>query len=199
MTTITKQDEALARACGGLGNGVATLLAELPVILPDEVRENTPLRVAKAWAEMLGGYTLEPDKVLGRIYRDATYDEIILVRNINFTSICEHHLLPFSGLAHVGYIPTHNEIVGLSKLSRLVDCYARRLQVQERLTQQVAIALKDKLNPAGVAVVVSASHGCMQCRGVRQQDSTTVTSVMLGKFREFASARAEVMSMIGLA
>lgn len=179
-----------------LRDGVGGMLQQLDQDRESEVNNNTPDRVARAWKEFLSGYAMDINKELGEVFSDTDYDEVVMVRNIAFSSMCEHHLLPFGGVAHVGYLPEGNRIVGLSKLARAVEVYARRLQVQERLTQQVANALTEKVRPAGVAVVLEASHGCMACRGVRQPGTSTITSVMTGKFREFASARAEIMSLI---
>lgn len=167
--------------------------------VPEEVLAQTPARVEKAWTEMLRGYRMDPVEVLGKKFADVKYDELVLVRNIEFTSVCEHHLFPFYGEAHVGYIPNDDGmIVGLSKLARLVEVHSCRLQVQERLTRDIADTLASYLMPRGVAVVIKARHGCMHCRGVHQRKSDTVTSVMLGKFRANESARAEVFSMIGM-
>jgi GTP cyclohydrolase I len=177
---------------------ILDLVDQLGGQVGEEVRENTPRRVAKAWSEMLRGYKIDPIEALGPKFQDTNYDELVLVRNIEFTSVCEHHLFPFYGVAHVGYIPgIQREIVGLSKLARLVESLSCRLQVQERLTVQVASTLDKFLSPLGVAVVVRARHGCMHCRGVHQRTSDTVTSVMLGKFRTHEAARAEVFQMIG--
>ena len=166
--------------------------------LPEEVLSNTPRRYAKALHELLRGYSMDPIKELGPKFQDTKYDELVLVRNIEFVSVCEHHLFPFYGEAHVGYIPSATGvIVGLSKLARLVEALACRLQVQERLTSEIAHTLAEFLHPLGVAVVVRARHGCMHCRGVHQRTSDTVTSVMLGKFRTHDAARAEVFQMIG--
>lgn len=178
------------------GDAATAFLKYLPV--SDEVRRETPDRVCALWRELLGGYELDPVEVLGTVFDHEPYDEVIVVRGIEFASVCEHHLLPFQGTADVGYLPEGNRIVGLSKLARLVDCFAHRLQIQERLTQQIATALNDHVRTAGVAVVIRAQHACMGCRGVRQPNSSTVTSVMTGKFREDAAARAEVLELIRL-
>lgn len=187
---------AIEQAAHSMGCGARDLLALLGVPDNDELRQKTPGRVTRAFQEFLSGYAMDASGVLGKVFEGTDYDEVVMVRNIEFSSMCEHHLLPFFGKAHVGYLPEGNRIVGLSKLARVVDVFARRLQVQERLTTQVAQALTDKLKPAGVAVVLEASHGCMGCRGVRQANSSTITSVMTGKFRDANSARAEIMSLI---
>jgi GTP cyclohydrolase IA len=156
----------------------------------------TPARVARAAAEQFAGLHGEPDTVLARVF-DENHDELVLVRNIDLASTCEHHLLPFVGVAHVGYIPnTRGEVTGLSKLARLVDGYARRPQVQERLTTQIADALVRHLEPRGVIVVIEAEHTCMTLRGVRRPGATTVTSAVRGIFRSSAATRAEAMNLI---
>ena len=161
----------------------------------DTTREGlreTPRRVARAWRELFGGYRAD---VTLTTFEDAC-DEIVVVRDIAFASFCEHHMLPFYGHAHVGYLPA-GRVAGLSKLVRVVEKYARRLQVQERMTQQIAGELQDVLRPAGVGVVVEATHLCMVMRGVRQPSSVTVTSAMVGRFRESAPARAEFLALLG--
>lgn len=155
----------------------------------------TPERAARAFQELTRGYTQTVKEVLGDAIFDEDYDHIIVVRDIEFYSLCEHHLLPFLGRCHVAYLPK-GRIVGISKIVRLVDMFARRLQVQERMTWQIARALDEAVKPRGVAVVQDAQHLCMMIRGVQQQDSRVVTSAMLGHFRETAAARAEVMALI---
>lgn len=155
----------------------------------------TPDRVARMYAEVLGGYNLDAS-CLERVFEVDHDPGIVLVNNINFTSWCEHHLMPFAGQASVAYLPQGRRVVGLSKLARIVDVYASRLQLQERLAQQVADAIQDRLKPEGVAVVLSAQHGCMTCRGARKPGAVMVTSVMLGRFREDPAARAEVLQLM---
>jgi GTP cyclohydrolase IA len=156
----------------------------------------TPERVARAYQEMFAGLYEDPSEVLAQVF-DESHDELVLVRDIAVYSVCEHHLLPFHGVAHVGYIPNESgHISGLSKLARLVDVFARRPQVQERLTSQVADSLHDLLSPRGVIVVVEAEHLCMSMRGVRKPGSRTVTSAVRGAFRDSPSTRAEAMSLI---
>jgi GTP cyclohydrolase IA len=151
--------------------------------------------VARAYRELFSGLWQRPEDVLTTTF-DLGHDEMILVKDIPFTSACEHHLLPFVGMAHVGYIPAENgRITGLSKLARLVEVYARRLQVQERLTTQVADALMEIIEPRGVIVVIEAEHTCMTTRGVRKPGSQTVTSAVRGQYRDPAT-RAEAMSLI---
>lgn len=160
--------------------------------------QETPGRVAAAWVDhWAAGYRVDPRQLL-KTFEDGAedYDEIVLEKNIPVYSHCEHHLAPFFGVAHVAYIPS-NRIVGLSKLARVVDAYARRLQVQERLTRQVAMCIEEALEPKGVAVVIECRHMCMESRGVARQGITTVTSKMLGVFLTGSTARAEFLSLIG--
>ncbi|MEY2986928.1 MAG: cyclohydrolase FolE [Pseudomonadota bacterium] len=155
----------------------------------------TPDRVCRAWVEMTEGYRLNPEKVLSTTFEGSS-DEMVVLKDIEFTSCCEHHLLTFSGKAHVAYLPSNGRIVGLSKLARIVDVFAKRLQVQERMTQQIADAIKTHLQPHGVAVVIEGQHSCMCVRGVRKQGASMVTSSLQGVFRDNASTRAEFMSLI---
>ena len=155
----------------------------------------TPDRVCRAWVEMTEGYRMSPEKVLSTTF-EGNSDEMIVLKDIEFTSCCEHHLLTFSGRAHVAYLPANGRIVGLSKLARIVDVFAKRLQVQERMTQQIAESIKKELNPAGVAVVVEGQHSCMCVRGVRKQGASMVTSSLHGVFRDNSATRAEFMSLI---
>ena len=165
----------------------------------DPMREgliDTPARVARAYDEWFGGYGVDPSALLERVFTEADgYDETILLRSIPLVSTCEHHLAPILGVAHVGYRPDER-VVGISKLSRLVDAFARRLQLQERLTNQIAHALDDALRPRGVAVVIEASHGCMSTRGVRQHGSSMVTRCWLGEFRTDPELRRDVMETV---
>lgn len=164
---------------------------------PDrEGLQDTPRRVAKAYQEIFGGLYEDPDELLAKTFAE-DHDELVLVRDIPIYSTCEHHLAPFHGMAHVGYIPAvDGRVTGLSKIARLVDLYARRPQVQERLTAQVADALVRKLSPRGVIVVVEAEHLCMAMRGVRKPGSRTVTSAVRGQFRGNAASRAEALALI---
>ena len=156
----------------------------------------TPARVARAYAEQFSGLAQRPEDVLTTVF-DADHDELILVRDIEIYSTCEHHLVPFFGFAHVGYIPNEKgQITGLSKLARLVDVYARRPQVQERMTSQIADALMTVLEPRGALVVIEAEHLCMSMRGVRKPGAKTVTSAVRGDFRDHAETRGEAMSLI---
>jgi GTP cyclohydrolase IA len=157
---------------------------------------DTPARVARAYAEQFAGLRGDPEDVLTTVF-DADHDEMVLVRDIELYSTCEHHLTPFFGFAHVGYIPNEKgQITGLSKLARLVDLYARRPQVQERMTSQIADALMTVLEPSGVIVVIEAEHLCMSMRGVRKPGAKTVTSAVRGIIRESDRTRAEAMSLL---
>jgi GTP cyclohydrolase I len=157
---------------------------------------DTPARVARAYAEQFSGLAQRPEDVLTTVF-DADHDELILVRDIEIYSTCEHHLVPFFGFAHVGYIPNEKgQITGLSKLARLVDLYARRPQVQERMTSQIADALMTVLEPRGALVVIEAEHLCMSMRGVRKPGAKTVTSAVRGSMRDSDRTRAEAMSLL---
>ena len=155
----------------------------------------TPQRAAKALQFLMQGYDQNVEEVVNDAIFNEEYDEMVIVKDIECYSLCEHHLLPFFGKCHVGYIP-RKKIIGLSKIPRIVDMFARRLQVQERLTKQIAEALQEVLNPAGVAVVIEAQHLCMMVRGVQKQHSQTMTNVMLGEFRDKISTRTEFMRCI---
>jgi GTP cyclohydrolase IA len=157
---------------------------------------DTPARVARAYREMFAGLYMDPDSVLARTF-DESHEELVLVTDIPMYSFCEHHLLPFHGVAHVGYIPNeHGKVTGLSKVARLVDAYARRPQVQERLTSQIADALVRTLQPRGVMVVIEAEHLCMAMRGIRKPGARTTTSAVRGQFKTSASSRAEALDLI---
>ena len=163
---------------------------------PDrEGLKKTPARASEALTFLTRGYRTDPDKVINDALFTEEYEEMIVQKDIDFFSLCEHHLLPFFGKAHVAYIPRH-KIVGVSKLARLVDVYARRLQVQERLTNQIATTIMGKLDPMGVAVVIEAEHLCMRMRGVEKQNSLIITSTLLGVFRSRQETRAEFMNLI---
>ena len=175
------------------------VLGLLSLMGEDPSREGllrTPLRVANSLSYLTKGYFQDVDEVLNGAIFNEPYDEMVVVRDINLFSLCEHHLLPFYGRAHVAYIP-NGKIIGLSKIPRVVEVFAKRLQVQERLTSQIADCLMKALNPRGVAVVIEALHLCMAMRGVEKTSSFTVTSSMLGTFRESERARMEFLSFIG--
>lgn len=155
----------------------------------------TPKRVVKSWRELYAGYTQDPSEILAKSFACEDYDEMVLLKDIEFISTCEHHMLPFIGRAHVAYIPK-GRVVGISKLARLVDCFARRLQIQEQMTAQIACAISAHLQPAGVAVVLEAHHQCMSCRGVGKKNSKMVTSALYGVFRDNPATRAEFMALI---
>ena len=170
----------------------------LTLIGEDPNREGlrrTPERFEKALRYLTSGYRQDPEKLLNGAMFSVCYDNMVVVKDIELYSLCEHHLLPFFGKCHVAYIP-NKKVVGLSKIARLVNMYARRLQIQERLTSQVAKAIQEKLSPEGVGVVIEARHLCMVMRGVEKQHSAAVTSAMLGAFRENKQTRAEFLSLI---
>ena len=155
----------------------------------------TPERVAKSYQELLGGYRMDPKALINEAIFDVEYDEMVIVRDIEFYSMCEHHMLPFMGRAHVAYIPT-NKVIGLSKIPRIVDLFSKRLQVQERMTTQIADYLEVVLNPQGVAVVVEGLHMCMMLRGVKKHDARMTTSAMRGVFRDETTTRMEFLDNI---
>ena len=175
---------------------IRTLLVELGEDPDRGGLVGTPDRVRRMYAELTEGYHTDPEALLNGAAFEVDYDEMVVVRDIEFFSLCEHHLLPFFGKAHVGYLP-RGRIIGLSKIPRVVDMYAHRLQVQERLTQQVAGFLMERLNPKGVGCVIEATHLCTVMRGVRKQEATMVTSSMLGTFRADARTRSEFLTFIG--
>jgi GTP cyclohydrolase I len=155
----------------------------------------TPERMEKSMAFLTKGYTQSVDEVLHDALFDVDYDEMVIVKEIEFYSQCEHHLIPFFGRAHIAYVP-NGKVIGLSKIPRIIDVFARRLQVQERLTQQIAEAIDEAIHPQGVGVVIEAHHLCMMMRGVEKQNSSTVTSAMLGAFKAQQQTRAEFLSLI---
>jgi GTP cyclohydrolase I len=156
---------------------------------------NTPHRVDRAYRFLTSGYRMDADELLNKALFDVAYDEMVIVRDIELFSLCEHHLLPFFGKCHVGYIP-NGRVIGLSKIPRLVDMYARRLQVQERLTTQIAETISEKIHPRGVAVVIEAQHLCMIMRGVEKQNSIAVTSSMFGAFKDNQNTRNEFLTLV---
>jgi len=184
--TQTRDAPDLAAAERAAGD----FLRALGLRLDDESLRQSPGRMARAWSEMLAPRSFD----LTTFPNDEGYDELVLVRSIPVQSVCEHHLLPFTGIAHVGYLPA-DRILGLSKLARVVEYFARRPQVQERLTQQVADWLQEHLEPRGVGVVIEATHQCMSLRGVRATDATTVTSALRGSLRDVPQTRAEFLAL----
>src|SRR6266480_6845471 len=176
---------------------IRRLLAELGEDPTREGLVDTPKRVEKAYKFLTSGYDADIDQVLNNALFTVDYSEMVIVKDIDFYSLCEHHLLPFFGKCHVAYIPK-TKVIGLSKIPRLVEIFARRLQIQERLTSQIADTIREKINPLGVAVVMEATHLCMSMRGVEKQNSFAVTSSMLGAFRDNARTRMEFLELIKL-
>jgi GTP cyclohydrolase I len=176
---------------------IRSLLARLGEDPDREGLRNTPRRVEHALKFLTSGYTANIDEVLNNALFTVDYSEMVIVKDIDFYSLCEHHLLPFFGKCHVAYIPS-TRVIGLSKIPRLVDVFSRRLQVQERLTNQIADTIREKVAPLGVAVVMEATHLCMSMRGVEKQNSFAVTSAMLGAFRTNARTRIEFLELIKL-
>ena len=176
-----------------------TLAEELLVLVGEDTKRQglvrTPQRVAKAWQELTSGYSVDVDQLINRALFDESYSEMVVVRDISFYSLCEHHLLPFFGVCHVAYIP-NGKIIGLSKIPKLVKAFSRRLQVQERLTNEIADIMMRKVGPLGVGVVMDARHMCMEMRGAESIDSPTVTSSMLGLFRTDGRTRDEFLALI---
>ena len=158
---------------------------------------NTPKRVAKAWDFLTKGYTENLDELINNAIFEGESKDMVIVKNIEFYSLCEHHMIPFYGKAHIGYIP-NGKIIGLSKLARITDLFSQRLQVQERLTNQIRDCIEETLNPKGVAVVIEAKHLCMQMRGVQKQNSVTTSSAFSGAFMESEKTRAEFMNLISV-
>jgi GTP cyclohydrolase I len=178
-----------------LENLVHNLLEEIGEDPARDGLVRTPHRVAKAYRHLTSGYSVDIDQLLNGALFEVCYDEMVIVKDIELYSLCEHHMLPFYGKAHVAYLP-NNKVVGLSKIPRIVDAFARRLQVQERLTQEIAGTLMEKIAPQGVGVVIEARHLCMMMRGVEKQNSVAVTSAMLGTFRDCKETRDEFLSLV---
>jgi len=203
MTEKTDRTQELTLAePGSLGESesIAELLRRMLRLIGEDPNRDglrhTPERFEKALRFLTSGYHQDPEKVLNGAMFSVCYDQMVLVKDIEVYSLCEHHMLPFFGKCHVAYIP-NKKVVGLSKIPRLVNMFARRLQLQERLTNQIATAIQQKITPLGVGVVLEARHLCMVMRGVEKQHSQTVTSAMLGSFRENAQTRDEFLSLIG--
>ena len=199
MSSTQGSNEPVVSTEGGaaLDEYASLVRRQLALLGEDPAREGlvrTPERVGKAMAFLTRGYGLTVDEVVGNALFDEPHENMVMVRDIDLYSLCEHHLLPFFGKAHVAYIP-NGRIVGLSKLPRIVDMFARRLQVQERLTEQVAKAIEDVLQPLGVGVVIEAYHMCMMMRGVEKQNSRTITSALRGVFRDDGKTRDEFLRL----
>jgi GTP cyclohydrolase I len=190
-----KEIENSAFDNGLIENSITNLLKAVGENPAREGLKFTPKRVARMYTELLGGYHTDPEAMINGALFDVTYDEMVLVRDIEFYSLCEHHILPFMGRVHVAYIPD-GKVIGLSKIPRIVDMYARQLQVQERMTRQVADFLRDLLQPQGVAVVVEAVHLCSMMRGVKKHDARMTTSAMHGAFRANLATRQEFLDNI---
>jgi GTP cyclohydrolase IA len=203
MTEKTNRTEELTLTAPGRleeSESIAGLLRRMLRLIGEDPNRDglrhTPERFEKALRFLTNGYLQDPEKVLNGAMFSVCYDQMVLVKDIEVYSLCEHHMLPFFGKCHVAYIP-NKKVVGLSKIPRLVNMFARRLQLQERLTNQIATAIQQKIMPIGVGVVLEARHLCMVMRGVEKQNSQTVTSAMLGSFRENAQTREEFLSLIG--
>jgi len=204
---MNESESIHSHAKGAAGQGVITPPASLPEIVRDllaalgedpgrEGLQGTPERIAKTLQFLTSGNQAPVDDILNGALYPVTYDEMVIVKDIEMFSLCEHHLLPFFGKCHVAYIPD-KKVIGLSKIPRLVDAFSRRLQIQERLTTQIAETLMDKIRPQGVGVVIEARHLCMMMRGVEKQHSQAVTSAMLGVFRTQEQTREEFLSLVG--
>ena len=202
--TITNHPEVLEEIDAEHRNGVPPdpiepLVRETLSLLGEKPARdglvNTPLRVAKALRELTRGYEQDPQEVLRSALFDVTYDEMVIVKDIEVFSLCEHHMLPFFGKLHIAYIP-RSKVIGISKTARIVDIFARRLQIQERLTQQIAETIQTAIDPVGVGVICEAQHLCMMMRGVEKQHSSTVTSAMMGAFRDNRKTREEFLSLV---
>ncbi len=203
MEPIDFDDELGANEIANTGVDMSASEAAIEGLLraigekPDrEGLRNTPRRVARMYAELLSGYRTNPEQAINGAVFNITYDEMVIVRDIEFYSLCEHHMLPFIGRAHVAYMPA-GKVIGLSKIPRIVDMFARRLQVQERMTRQIADQLQRLVEPQGVAVVVEGLHLCMMMRGVRKHDARMTTSAMHGAFRTNTATRQEFLDNIG--
>jgi len=174
-------------------SAVRTILANVGEDPDRQGLEGTPDRIARMYTEVLGGYDVDLEKLVNGALFDVAYDEMIVVKDIEFYSMCEHHMLPFFGRAHVAYIPSE-KVIGLSKIPRIVEMFARRLQVQERMTRQIADTIDETLHPQGVAVVIEGNHMCSMMRGVKKQEASMVTSAMLGCFKKSDKTRNEFLS-----
>jgi len=178
----------------GIVRGLAAMVERMS---PGPGTARTPERWVAALLELTEGYQHDPAEILATRFDGEGYDQVVVLSGISYVSLCEHHLLPFTGTASVAYLPSEGQVVGLSKLARLVECFARRLQVQERMTQQIGEALVEHLKPRGVAVVVHGQHSCMAARGIKKPGSVMTTYYTWGAFRDKPEARAEVLAMMG--
>ena len=183
----------------GSPDKIERMAGEILTILGEDIERDglraTPKRYAKVMRELTQGYAQDPKAILQSALFDVSYDEMVIVKDIEVFSLCEHHMLPFFGRMHIAYLP-HEKVIGLSKTARIVDIFARRLQIQERLTQQVAETIQEAIQPVGVGVVCEAQHLCMMMRGVEKQHSVTITSAMLGVFRDNPQTREEFLSLV---
>ena len=196
MADNFKEGPVLNRDCKiSVANSVLNILHDVGEDPTRDGLRNTPDRVARAYDELLIGYTVDPVALLNNALFDVEYEQMVMVKNIDFYSMCEHHLLPITGQAHVAYLPD-KKVVGLSKIPRIVDAFARRLQVQERMTDQIAELLNDLIQPRGVAVVVEATHMCVMIRGVKKANTVMRTSALIGAFQDDPKTRAEFMDHI---
>jgi GTP cyclohydrolase I len=195
---LTLEPEPLApvAAQAAIESSVHTILEAIGEDPARQGLQRTPTRVAKAFAELTSGYHVDTEALINDAVFDVTYDEMVLVKDIDFYSLCEHHLLPFYGRAHVAYVP-NGRVIGLSKIPRIVEMYARRLQVQERMTQEIADFLHETLQPQGVAVVVEGQHMCAAMRGVKKANARMTTSAMIGSFKHNPQTRAEFLDHVG--
>jgi GTP cyclohydrolase I len=196
--SITETPEVALRETAGEGS-ITDLVRKMFVEVGEDPNreglQQTPERFAKAFRFLTSGYNMDAAKILNGAMFSVCYDEMVVVKDIEMYSLCEHHLLPFFGKCHVAYLP-NKKVVGLSKIARLVNMYARRLQIQERLTNQIAQTIEEQLNPQGVGVIIEARHLCMVMRGVEKQNSLAVTSAMLGAFRDNKETRDEFLSLV---
>jgi GTP cyclohydrolase I len=191
-----EDDALLGAACKQvIADGVTSMLKAVGDGVDAQGTADTPKRVANMYDELLSGYSTDPVELLNGAMFDVEYDEMVVVKDIDFYSLCEHHLLPFYGKAHVGYLP-NQKVIGLSKIPRMVEMFARRLQVQERMTQQIALTLDELIQPAGIGVVVEAKHLCAAMRGVRKPNTTMTTSAVRGQFKNNPSTREEFFSHV---
>jgi len=197
MSEVNQESEGITSAYHYIKDTIFKQRGNSNFSLPEGMKE-TPLRLAAMWEELTIGYGQYPEKILSKKFKnEEQYDELVLLADIDFFSMCEHHLMPFFGKVHVGYI-VKADVVGISKLARLVECFARRLQIQERMTKQIADALQEHLNPIGVGVIIEAQHLCMLARGIKKPNAVMKTSTMLGAMKEEGSARNEFMRLCGL-